>query len=225
MTGTACDQADHTKSAPGDTSRNSIDWEGYYYGVGPCQNCPGTETWLRLNGPEDTAYELIERKQGELTARRSSGKIAWEANQSNARLVTQGEERMIFVGEGFVEIIGADQKNATRNPAFALAHQQAFAGSGRQLLVKSDALKQSSTGLQFDVLVNFEHRTEGDYKSMRARAAITCGKNTYSLSDPKYFAGHFATDREIKAPAPAPSIPFEGKDDVFGQLAKQVCEG
>ena len=42
--------------ATGDNSRTSVDWDGTYFGVVPCADCPGIETRITLN--KDGTYQI-----------------------------------------------------------------------------------------------------------------------------------------------------------------------
>lgn len=71
---TACQQS----SIPaGDTSRNSLDWQGTYHGVLPCADCPGILTTIELN--DDNTYVMYTTyldRDG--AGRRESGSFAWD---------------------------------------------------------------------------------------------------------------------------------------------------
>ena len=65
--------------ATGDNSRTSVDWDGAYYGVVPCADCPGIETRITLN--KDDTYHISWKYQDrgdELF--QNSGTFQWDAD-------------------------------------------------------------------------------------------------------------------------------------------------
>jgi len=65
--------------ATGDNSRTSVDWDGTYYGVVPCADCPGIETRITLN--KDDTYHIswkYQDKGDELF--QNTGKFQWDAD-------------------------------------------------------------------------------------------------------------------------------------------------
>lgn len=95
-------------SAPlptGDTAETSLDWSGVYKGVFPCADCEGIETTLTLK--QDKTYVLQERyvKNGKTAHNaKASGKFEFNrAKPSLIRLDKQANQRVFFIGEGFVE--------------------------------------------------------------------------------------------------------------------------
>ena len=66
----------------GDTSKDSLNWNGVYSGVLPCDNCEGIDTYLTLN--KDQTYQLKLRYLGtpdkESKEFISEGKFSWDEN-------------------------------------------------------------------------------------------------------------------------------------------------
>ena len=63
--------------ATGDNSMTSVDWDGTYFGVVPCADCPGIETRITLN--KDNTYHIswkYQDKGDELF--QNSGKFQWD---------------------------------------------------------------------------------------------------------------------------------------------------
>jgi copper homeostasis protein (lipoprotein) len=85
--------------ATGDNSRNSVDWSGLYFGVLPCADCPGIETWLTLH--KDLTYTLRNKYQERKdTAIKSSGTFSW--NTEGGKIVlndVHGGNEAYQVGE------------------------------------------------------------------------------------------------------------------------------
>jgi len=63
--------------ATGDNSRTSVDWDGTYFGVVPCADCPGIETRITLN--KDYTYHISWKYQdrGDETFE-NSGTFRWD---------------------------------------------------------------------------------------------------------------------------------------------------
>ena len=112
------------KPAPDSHStRNSVDWEGYYTGTIPCASCEGIQMWLKLSDSgKTTRYDLIENYLGEKNGVfRSTGNAVWRANGSVIDLKGKDENRALFIGENFAELLGADQNRAKCAPSVAMA--------------------------------------------------------------------------------------------------------
>lgn len=82
------------------TSENSLDWEGTYCGILPCENCEGLETTVTLN--KDLTYKQKRHSIGKTEEpTESRGKFAWNKNGSSITLTptdTNGSVQY-FVGE------------------------------------------------------------------------------------------------------------------------------
>ena len=86
-------------------SRNSLDWEGSYSGVLPCEDCVGIETSLQIN--RDHTYTVTQRfvdsadtASDEL---RSEGSFMWNEDGSSITLENvQGDVSTFRVGELFL---------------------------------------------------------------------------------------------------------------------------
>lgn len=67
-----------TTPASPDNSQTSLDWDGIYYGVLPCADCPGIQTTLYLN--KDLSYRLKEKYLDRPdSAREYRGKFSWNS--------------------------------------------------------------------------------------------------------------------------------------------------
>jgi len=65
--------------ATGDNSRTSVDWEGTYFGVVPCADCPGIETRITLNNDE-TYHIGWEYQDKDDEVFQLSGTFQWDAD-------------------------------------------------------------------------------------------------------------------------------------------------
>jgi len=65
------------KVAIGDNSRASVDWDGTYFGIVPCADCPGIETRITLN--KDETYHISWKYQDrDDKVFQNSGKFQWD---------------------------------------------------------------------------------------------------------------------------------------------------
>ena len=64
--------------ATGDNSRTSVDWDGIYFGVVPCADCPGIETRITLNKDETYHISWKYRDRGDEVFQ-NSGTFQWDA--------------------------------------------------------------------------------------------------------------------------------------------------
>ena len=214
-----------------DSTRTSVDWDGYYTGTAPCGSCSGIDTWLYLNEFDGkTKYDLVEvYQQDKPETFRSSGNAQWRKDGSTLELKGKDENRVLFVSEGYVEFLGEGDKPSGGKSDYTLRKQEAYAGNGQQLLIDPRKVKTEGTGpaqrVSFSGLMNFEHTAEGGHKSLRARYVIDCGKKSYQMPEITYFAKDFATGRKINSVKKNdnPPQPFSGKEDVIGQAAEAYC--
>ena len=67
------------QAATGDNSRTSVDWDGTYFGLLPCADCPGIETSITLK--KDHTYQLSwkYRDRGD-DLFQASGTFRWNAD-------------------------------------------------------------------------------------------------------------------------------------------------
>ena len=89
------------------TTRDSVDWPGYYTGTIPCASCEGIQVWLNLTeAGKNTRYSLVENYLGKKgRAFNSSGNAVWRANGSVIDLKGKDENRALFIGENFAEFL------------------------------------------------------------------------------------------------------------------------
>jgi len=73
------DAAVEVQLATGDNSRTSVDWEGTYFGIVPCADCPGIETRITLNKDETYHVSWKYQDKGDETFE-NTGKFQWDAS-------------------------------------------------------------------------------------------------------------------------------------------------
>jgi len=100
-------------TATADNSRNSLDWDGTYYGVLPCADCPGIETIITLKA--DNTYEITSHYQGtgEEDILAHAGEFQWAEDGSSVILKNadkNNDSRKLKVGENKLFWLDADGK-------------------------------------------------------------------------------------------------------------------
>lgn len=86
-------------------SKNSLDWEGAYSGVLPCEDCMGIDTFLKIN--RDHTYTVTQRvvdSAGDSSEEmRNEGTLFWNEEGSSITLENiHGEISTFRVGELFL---------------------------------------------------------------------------------------------------------------------------
>ncbi|CAN5167546.1 copper resistance protein NlpE N-terminal domain-containing protein [soil metagenome] len=86
-------------------SRNSLEWEGAYSGVLPCENCVGIDTYIRIN--QDNTYTITQRYVDSADAPprelKHEGKFIWNEEGSAITLERiEGDISTFRVGEMFL---------------------------------------------------------------------------------------------------------------------------
>lgn len=92
---------DSATVAVGDTTENSVDWNGTYSGTLPCASCPGIETTLTLNA--DKSYTITEVYKEEKDGKfEETGTFKFDESGSFITLDEKDNPnvgRVFFVGE------------------------------------------------------------------------------------------------------------------------------
>ncbi len=84
--------------------RVSLDWEGTYSGVLPCEDCTGIETYLTIE--EDLSYELVQRRvktiDTESEEKETSGTFSWNGQGTAISLPALEGELSLEIGEFYL---------------------------------------------------------------------------------------------------------------------------
>lgn len=205
-----------------DTTRDSVDWEGRYVGTLPCASCPGIDTTLILN--EAGFYTLeevyLEEKDGALT---TEGKFEWNADGTRITLDENGDKRVYAIGEGKAWGVGAD---GAPNEDYVLHQLIEFNGDGQQLLVDPETMEKDGDKLEFEGLMNFEHRTEAGHKSLHAEFVIDCEKGEVDMPAVAYFKDHDGRGDIVQSVEDNSGNwqPLsDSEDDVLAQMGRAHC--
>lgn len=100
--------ASATPSAVGDTSENSLDWNGTYEAVVPCADCPGIKTSLTLN--DDKTFSITEEYLDRNSKNNDKGTFSWDATGSIITLKGKTANYKYKVGENILIQLDMDGK-------------------------------------------------------------------------------------------------------------------
>lgn len=107
-----------TTAAPGANyaevanARQKLQWSGIYQGIFPCTGCEGIATMLTIK--PDMSFTLRTRELGrEDIDKKSEGKFVWLSDNSHIQLQGTDSKRIFRIGEGFMELMGANGKPVT----------------------------------------------------------------------------------------------------------------
>ena len=92
---------------PAHTSQNSLDWEGEYKGIVPCEDCDGVETSVKLN--YDSTFTQSLNYIGKGGPYESTGTFSWDASGGVITLNFSDESKARYrVGEGTLSLLNDD---------------------------------------------------------------------------------------------------------------------
>lgn len=209
-------------------AQNSLDWEGYYKGELPCASCSGITVWLELNPFDNKVmYELIETYEGNKRETfRTKGSAKWQNEGLELKLIAKDENRVLFVGENFVEFLAKDGKPQGFESNYALKKQDQFVGNFQQLLVDPSSVKVEKKRVRFEGIINFGHRMEGGHKSLAASFELECGKKGYEMPKVSYFRERFATGKLLEKNTKNKGFKMQivDKEDPLFQAREHYCE-
>lgn len=95
-------------------SMNSVDWDGIYRGVLPCDDCQGIKTTIYLN--KDLTFKVKSEYLGKSDIiSETSGKFSWNDKGNTISLLNEGEGKssQYFVGEGTLTQLDMQGKRIT----------------------------------------------------------------------------------------------------------------
>lgn len=96
---------EHTNVDKEHSTKNSIDWEGTYFGVVPCSSCPGINTLVTLNN-DGTFQRSVDEIGSGKEAETSTGKIEWSVNESIVNI----DNHFYFIAENQLIALDAELK-------------------------------------------------------------------------------------------------------------------
>lgn len=99
-------------------TRMTLDWEGTYSGVLPCEECTGIETYITIG--EDLSYELLQRRvetiDTESTENETNGNFTWNEEGTIITLPAMGGELKLQVGEFYLSPLDANGNEIPAEP-------------------------------------------------------------------------------------------------------------
>jgi heat shock protein HslJ len=117
----AAEQAGAATGGDQHNSSNSLDWQGVYYGVTPCADCPGIQTIVWLN--EDMTYRITTRYlERQKDSTEYSGTFRW--NDAGNAIILDGSGKQFFPGGFFVgeSTLSVLDKEGNRMTGMLAAH-------------------------------------------------------------------------------------------------------
>lgn len=115
---TSSDVENTGETASSHTSQNSIDWDGTYRGILPCENCEGIIATVSLT--KDLTFKQKLQRMGESgEVVESAGKFHWNKNGMNVTLLPtdKGDSVQYFVGENTLTQLDTDGNKVGGNEA------------------------------------------------------------------------------------------------------------
>ncbi|WP_162047649.1 copper resistance protein NlpE [Vibrio taketomensis] len=97
-----------TEEPRAQTARNSLDWEGPYFGTLPCADCTGIATTLTLNFDGTYKYQqvYVGAKNGE--EYNSTGEFVWNAKGDTITLSEKDDSQQFFVAKNALMMLDQD---------------------------------------------------------------------------------------------------------------------
>lgn len=94
------------------SSMNALDWKGFYYGMIPCDGCPGTNVFIRLKD-DNTFEKTTETLKDGAVVESSTGTFSWTKGNNAISL----DGKTFMVGENQLVMTDADGKVITGDNA------------------------------------------------------------------------------------------------------------
>lgn len=179
------------------SEEESLNWQGYYFGILPCDECDGVKTWLKLDGTKKAPfYTLMENYEGEngkiLTTKESA---KWSKSDSIIYL----KNRMVFVGENFITFI--DNPSQMLKSEYTLEKLETFKSPNATLFVspksRQDGTIKGDKAWRFNGVENIKNGKE--FLSTEGTYIINCKTKTYDLARVIYYKKSFAMGKVLNS--------------------------
>lgn len=213
-----------------DNSATSVDWNGYYQGTIPGADCAGIATWLSLDQFDGkTQYQLTETYLNQTPqTHRSAGIATWNKEGNRLTLDANGDHRVLFISEGWVEFLGKNSQPGSGDSQYTLKKIKTYAGNGEQLLVDNGSVKATKEHgaqiVKFSGVINYEHKMDADQLSLSADFVVDLTKGSYTMPQATAYSQRFATGKVIANAVKnaGAAHTFNGQDDVVRQAAMEA---
>jgi uncharacterized lipoprotein NlpE involved in copper resistance len=84
------------------TARNSLDFQGIYFGILPCADCEGIETTIELGTGNAYTKTIVLLKNGDQETETSTGLFTWNEEGNTITLLEDDLPNQYFVGENIL---------------------------------------------------------------------------------------------------------------------------
>lgn len=216
----------------GHSSKDSVDWPGFYHGTVPCASCPGIDTWLELRDTKNgVQYSLTENYQEEADGFfESKGAANWNKAGQSLQLQGTDETRALFVGEAAVAFLAEGESVPADNSEYWLEKLDVFSGNQEMLFISPAKVSIDGAGRQAvvsikDGVMNFEHSTDAGHRSLKADLQIFCAANQYTMPVIVYYQKYFVGGKMVDQGGNGEDrLDFAGAEDVVTKAAAQYCQ-
>ncbi len=204
------------------SSRNSLDWEGIYYGAIPCASCPQIDRWLELKQQgESTSVELVDIYRGsdELVSELSAtarwtedgGAIVIADNTAAPLRFIVGESALLQYNKGEAPL-----------EQYQLGKMLHYGDDAMDLYTdRSHLLNMQGSG-EFKAIVHYKAPAENGARSAQMRVEVDCKQRTYTIAETTAYAGRFASGALLTTNTPKTSHPLTDKT-ALAAAASEVC--
>ncbi|PIE40656.1 MAG: hypothetical protein CSA49_07330 [Gammaproteobacteria bacterium] len=203
------------------SSRNSLDWDGYYYGAIPCASCPQIDRWLQLKQKgESTQAELFDIYRGtdelvsELTASarwiKDGGAIAITVDTGTPLQFIVGESALMQYAEGEAPL-----------EDYKLGKMLHYSDRNMDVFTDRSHLLGLQGSSKFEAIVNYKTPNQ-TANSARIQVTVDCGKKTYTTAEVTGYTGRFASGSIVKTANDKTAQPLTG-DTALAAAALEAC--
>lgn len=184
-----------SKNVTQSAEEENQNWQGYYFGILPCDGCNGIKTWVNLKGTKKkTFYTLLESYDGEngkiLTAKENA---KWSKSDSIIYL----KDKMAFVGDDFITFI--ENPSQMLKSKYTLERLKVFNSSNSTLFTSPKSTiygtVKGEKAVRFSGVENIKNgksflSTEGTY-------VINCKAKTYDITRINFYTKSFAMGKTV----------------------------
>lgn len=147
-----------TNPTPGDTSQNSLDYDGIYRGTIPCADCEGIKAtvYLMRNNTFKTVYEYLGR---DVKPFETSGTFTWNEEGNTVTLKSANDATSYFVGENTLTQLDQDGKKMTGTLAskYILSKDNYRILHRKWKLIEIDGKSITSQSMKKEAYIQFSH--------------------------------------------------------------------
>lgn len=205
------------------TTKESLDVEGYYYGVIPCASCPGIETWLQISKNDEKINYMLKQQylENDEAVFTSTGNAQWQKNSSILELENKNEKNTeLFIGEGYASY----NNKSPQDDLYILNKMKTFSNNTEMIFINPNELKLVNKKVSFEGIINFKEIPQGGHQSLKANFVIDCKANKYSIPKISYYENKFLTGKTLEKTNKNTTEISLNKGDIINQVAKEYCQ-